>query len=200
MKSKNRKLVKFIRYFIDEYQWRHRNTIFIILSIILSYVLLTSQYIHDLVVGLGSLGYLGSFIVGMFFTYALTTIPATIGLFLLGESLDPLLIALVGAAGAVVSDFLIYRFVKDSFIKGMEDFSPTIKKDIRQMTKNIKKSRILKNFIPIIAGLIIASPLPDELATGLLGMMKFQPKKFLLYAYFFNFLGILAITSAAKIL
>jgi len=189
-------LVKLLRHFLDEYQWRHRNTIFIIVSLFFSYAILTSQYVHNLVLNLGDFGYLGSFIVGMLFTYALTTIPATVGLFLLGENLNPILIALIGAGGAVLSDYIIYRFVKDSFLKEIESFSPRVKNMIRKL----RKSPILKSFIPLIAGFIIASPLPDELAAALFGIMKFQPKRFLAYAYFFNFLGILTIATVAKVL
>ncbi len=189
----------FIRHLIGEYTWTHRNTILFILSILLSYILLTSQYTHDLISSLGNFGYLGSFIVGMFYTYTLTVAPATVSLFVLGETLNPLLLALTGAAGAVLSDYIIYRFVKNTFVKELEEF-PTIKRSMHNTIKAVRKSKVLKYYIPLIAGLIIASPLPDELGAGMLGMIKFRPKKFLMYSYFFNFLGILIITTAAKLL
>lgn len=188
----------FTRHLIGEYAWTHRNTILFILSILLSYILLTSQHTHDLISSLGNFGYLGSFIVGMFYTYTLTVAPATIGLFILGETLNPLLLALTGAAGAVLSDYIIYRFVKDTFVKELEEF-PAIKRSIHNTIKAVRKSKVLKHYIPFIAGLIIASPLPDELGAGMLGMIKFRLKKFLMYSYFFNFLGILIITTAAKL-
>ncbi|MBI4010365.1 MAG: hypothetical protein HY361_04235 [Candidatus Aenigmarchaeota archaeon] len=188
--------IKFIRSFIGEYEWKRRNTILIILSLIISYAILTSQYTHNLILSLGDYGYLGSFIIGLFYTYSLTTIPATAGFFLLGESLSPLLLALFGALGSLLGDYIIYRFVKDNFTKEMEEFSP----GVRKIIKGIKNSRHLRKFMPLIAGFIFASPLPDELGAALLGIMKFQFKKFLLYSYFFNFLGILIIATVAKLL
>ena len=190
--------VKPLRHFVGKYIWQHGNKILIILGIFLSYALLTSQYLHEQIPNLGYFGYLGGFIVGMFYTFYLTAIPATVGLFILGETLNPLSLALLGAAGAVLSDFIIYRFVKDSFMKELEEF-PTIKKDIRTFIGLVRKSKVLKHFIPLIAGLIIASPLPDEVGVVLLGIIRMRSKKFLIYSYFFNFLGILIITTLAKL-
>ena len=199
-KSHKTELAKIIKNLIGKHHWKHRNTIFLIISIYFSYAILTLQAVQNLILNLGNLGYLGSFVVGIFFTYALTTVPATASFFILGKTLNPLLIALAGATGTLISEYIIYRFVKGHVIKEIESFSPGIRKNIHNMVKNLKKSTISKNFIPFIAGLIIASPLPDELAAGLLGMARFKMKRFLLYAYFFNFIGILIIASAAKVL
>jgi hypothetical protein len=65
--------------------------------------------------------------------------------------------------------------------------------------KKISRSRVWKIIIPVIAGLIIASPLPDELAVAIFGAVKYDVKKFLLFSYCFSFLGILAITSLSNI-
>jgi len=61
--------------------------------------------------------------------------------------------------------------------------------------KSVSRSKVWKALIPVIAGLIIASPLPDEIGVALFGASKFEPKKFVFISYFLNFLGILIITS-----
>src|SRR5262249_43219313 len=48
-----------------------------------------------------------------------------------------------------------------------------------------------------VGGLIIASPLPDELGIGLLGVARLRTAWFVLLSYAFNFLGILAIGGLA---
>ena len=190
---------KVAKFIVGDYIWRRRSTAFVILSIIIAYMFLTSSYIHQSIENLGYFGYLGSFIIGIFYTYSLTTVPATVGLFIIAENLNPILIALTGAAGSVLSDFIIYRFVKDSLIKELEEF-PIIKKNIHTVFKSIRYSKFLKHFIPLIAGFIIASPLPDELGASLFGAIKLRTKNFLLYSYLFNFIGILTIATIAKIL
>jgi hypothetical protein len=57
----------------------------------------------------------------------------------------------------------------------------------------------LKKISPLIAGFIIASPLPDELAAVLLGSENYDYKKFLILAFVFNFLGILFIVGLGRI-
>ena len=101
-------LITIIKQFIGEYEWRHRNTILIIVSLIFSYVILTSTELHDLILNLGDIGYLGGFLVGIFYTSGLTTIPATTGLFILGENLNPILLSAIAALGAILSDYIIY--------------------------------------------------------------------------------------------
>jgi len=59
------------------------------------------------------------------------------------------------------------------------------------------RSRIYSFFIKIIAYLIIASPLPDELGVALLGTTKQKTKEFLILSYFMNFLGISGISYLA---
>ncbi len=188
-----------IKNFVGDYQWEHRNAFFIILSIIVAYILLKSQLIHNSIATIGDLGYIGSFVAGLFYAYTLTAIPATASLFLLGGQLNPILIAITGAAGAVLGDYMIFRFVKDSFIQGLEEF-PTLRKIIFKISDNMKKSKISKKLIPLLAGFIIASPLPDELGVSMLGMVRFRSRKFFIYSFSLNFIGILLIAFAGKVL
>lgn len=192
--------IRILKSIIGDYYWKKRRSILFILSIILSYILLATPYLREYVHSLGEFGYVGAFAVGALFTSFMTTLPATAALFVMGEGLNPFLIALIGAMGAVMGDYIIYRFVKDDFLEEVEDFSPTLKRDIELFSQNVRRSKFLKEFVPLLAGLIIASPLPDELAATMLGITKLDPKKFLLYSYFFNFLGILLISSAGKFL
>jgi hypothetical protein len=47
-------------------------------------------------------------------------------------------------------------------------------------------------------GLVIASPLPDELGISLLGLSRVRIRWFVVVSYAFNFLGILLIALAAR--
>jgi hypothetical protein len=196
---------------IKEFHWKHRNLILLMMSIILAYYILKFKPILYILYGLEHLGYLAALIAGMMFTYGLTAVPATAILFNLGKILNPLLIAIIGACGSVMGDYLIFRFVRDRLmdeIKLLTEEIDQLTKPVTSMVftdelriliwKGISRSKIWKTLIPIIAGLIIASPLPDEFGAALFGAVNYEPKKFVVYSYFLNFMGILVLTVLAK--
>jgi hypothetical protein len=148
----------------------------------------------------------------MLFTYAITSVPATAALYNLGGMLNPFLIATIGAFGSVLSDYLIFRFVRDRLMDEIKLLSEEIdkittpvsdiilSKNVRvRIWRKISRSKIWHTLIPIIAGFIIASPLPDEIGAALFGAVKYNPRKFILFSYFLNFIGILTITSLARL-
>jgi len=197
---------------VKEFHWKYRNLFFLSGSIIVACILLQLPYFQSLLSKLEYFGYFGAFISGMFFSYGMTAAPATAVLFTLGKSLNPFLIALVGAGGTVIGDYIIFRFVKNRLIDEIRElsheinnkskpFSDLIVSERRRIMlwRKVSKSKIWRVIIPIIAGFIIASPLPDELGVALFGAVKYDPKKFILYSYLLNFLGILGLSGIARI-
>lgn len=188
---------------IERFQWKHKNVVFLLVSLLFAYVILKSNIIQNFMSTSGDWGHLGSFLLGIFFPYGLTVIPATAGFLILAENLSPVLIALIGATGAVISDYLIFRFIGNRLALGFEemagDVSKKLRGEIEKLRRRVTRSKSLHYIIPIVAGFIIASPLPDELAAVLFGSVKFKLKKFLIYAYIFHFIGILLIATVGKI-
>ncbi len=197
---------------IGKYHWKYKNLIFLVISFIAAYYIISSEQVSSLIQELGNFGYMASFLAGMFFSYGITTAPATVALFNLGQNLNPFLIALIGASGTVISDYIIFRFVRDRLL----DEIKLLSKDVKTLTKPvsalffweelrirlwraISHSKLWNVIIPVIAGFIIASPLPDEIGVALFGAIKFDPKKFIAVAYFLNFAGILVISSLARL-
>jgi uncharacterized membrane protein YdjX (TVP38/TMEM64 family) len=66
--------------------------------------------------------------------------------------------------------------------------------------RRIRKSKIFHHLMPIIAGFIIATPLPDELVGILFGSVKFDMKKFLILSLVLHFITIFVIVSIGNIL
>ncbi len=188
---------------IERFEWRHRNLFFLLISIALAYFILKSSFIQTFVANAGAFDYLGSFIVGLFFSYGLTAIPATATFLILSESLNPFIIALIGAMGATIGNYFLFRFIGDRLASAFEeiadDISHSLKKDIEKIRKKSVKSKAFHRLVPVIAGLIIASPLPDELVAVLFGSVKFEPRKFLIYAFVLHFIGIFIIATIGKI-
>ncbi len=176
---------------IKRYEWRYHNIILLSASVIAAYYIMRNEVAQELISGLGDLGYIGAFFGGLLFSYGLTTAPAFAILFLLGKSLNPIVIALIGAMGSVVSDYIIFKFVRDRLSRDIM----FLLKDLG-IRLHILKVHRWKSLVPILAGFIIASPLPDELALALLGGVHFDTRKFIAYAYAFNAIGIFFIAAA----
>lgn len=139
---------------------------------------------------------LGTFVSGMFFTSMFTTAAAITALGEISLYNSIFVTAFVGAAGALVGDLLIFRFVKD---KVSEHIMLLVKHNhpIKQI-KFLLKSRYIKWITFLAGGLIIASPLPDELGIAMMGLSRTRTNIFVLYSFIFNFIGILIIGIVAN--
>ena len=170
--------------------WNYKNLIVLILSIILAVFILKSDFLRISLLKLGNLEYAGVFIAGLFFSYGFTTVPSISIIYLLSQNLNPFLVALIGMIGAVISDYFIFRFIK----YGLIDEIKRIKIRFR-FNQHFRKSyvKILKNIAPLISGLILASPLPDEVAVSILGSIRYNDIKFIFISCLSKFLSILII-------
>ncbi len=168
----------------------------IILSILASVVLVKTGIITKVLHSTSELKILSSFIAGIFFTSVFTTTPAIVALGEIAHSNSILVTAFFGALGSVVGDLIIFRFVRDElsdhFLELMKHGS------YWKRVKVILKLKYFRWFTFLLGGLIISSPLPDELAMSLFGFTKMKTKQFIPISFLFNFLGIIAIGIVAK--
>lgn len=192
LESKTKRFVeneeKFIRY-----EWRRYNTILFFLILLLTLESILTSSLQRFLQSMGEYGYLGALLAGFFYTYGVTSPFSVATFFILSETLNPWLLAFSGALSSILSEFIIYdftrvetkRLLKNHKLKGLK--LPKI------------SSKLLKKLSPLIAGFIIASPLPDELAAVLLGSENYNIKKFVVLTFIFNFLGILFIVGLGRI-
>ena len=174
-----------------------RDLIFVLASIVLSFILIKTGVLAQLFSLAGNFNLLGSFISGIFFTSTFTIAPASIALAELGTTTSPLLVALFGACGAVVGDLVIFFFLKDSLT---QDLQEVIKASDYKKVLSFFHLGFVRVLSPIIGALIIASPLPDELGLAMMGMSKVKPIYVVPICFIMNFLGILGIISIAQVL
>lgn len=138
---------------------------------------------------------IGSFVGGLFFTSALTTAPATIVLGELARANSLLLTAFFGGLGALIGDYIIFRFIKDDLSK------PIVYLFKKTGLKGLFSAWRIRRFgwlISFIGAIIIASPLPDEIGLAMMGLSKIKTAKFIPLSFSLNFLGILIIGLVAK--
>ncbi|MCE9644091.1 hypothetical protein K8Q93_02545 [Candidatus Parcubacteria bacterium] len=135
-------------------------------------------------------GLIGSFIAGFFFTSVFTVAPAT-AVFAEILHTSPLLpTMLIGALGALLGDFILFRFVRDRLA---EDILALFKHRKPGRAKAFYRSPIFHWVMPALGALIIASPLPDELGLALLGTARVGTLAFIPISYVFNALGIVLV-------
>ncbi len=178
-----------------KYKWKHKNLVFIFISTAAAVYVLTTPQLASIIEQSGSLGYLGALIAGFFFSSLFTTPLAAVSLILLGKTHDPLVVGFIGAFGALAADLIIYRAARKSIDNLSEEIAELKLFVERHNPVHINpQSRILHelriHLAPVIAGLIIASPLPDELAIGILSATHYDKRKMVLLSYIANFTGI----------
>ena len=155
----------------------------------------TSDIFQRLISNIGSVGYLGAFVSGVFFVSIFTVAPASVVLFDLAKSLNPFMVAIFAGAGAGVGDYLIFRFLKN---KVFEELDSLFKNTTGSFIKKLFLSPFFVWLIPIAGAFIIASPLPDEFGISLLGLSKVKNWHFVLITFLLNSIGIFSVILLAR--
>lgn len=165
------------------------------LGIILAIFLSKSELFHSFLLHLGNLGYLGAFIAGILFVTSFTVATGAVILFTLAETLSPIEVALLAGFGAVVSDLVIFRFVKDDLVR---ELTPLYVHFGGNHLHHVLHSKYFHWTLPLIGAIIIASPFPDEIGVSLMGISKMKTYQFLILSFFLNAVGIFLVVSAAQ--
>jgi membrane protein YqaA with SNARE-associated domain len=176
--------------------WPYKNTALVILSVSALYYLADTPAVQIVINGIGSLGYIGAFITGIFFVSTFTVAPAAVVLFDLAHSHNPWEVALLAGAGAMIGDLIIFRFFRDHVF---EELKVLYDKIAGPHFTDLFRTPYFAWIIPIIGAIIVASPFPDEIGIGLLGISKLKTWQFLIITFILNALGILLVIGLAKV-
>ena len=164
----------------------------------LAFYLFKNEVFHSYLLHLGSLGYLGAFIGGILFVSTFTVATATLILLVLAEGLHPIEIGIIAGAGAVIGDLLIFRFIKDSLSREVESLYNNV--DSNHHLGKVLHSKYFSWTLPVIGGLLIASPLPDEIGISLMGISRMKTFQFILLSFILNSIGIFLVIAASTII
>ena len=175
--------------------WKYKNTFFLIVSLVVLFYITGTTFGQQTMHSISKLGYIGSFVAGIFFVSTFTVTPASVVLFSLGQSYNPFVIALTAGFGAVIGDYVIFRFLKDSIF---EEIKPIFMKLGGSEISRLMSTPFFAWLAPVVGALIIASPFPDEIGIGLMGISKLKNWQFLAISFVLNSLGILVIITIAK--
>lgn len=178
-------------------RWKYKNLFIVCVGILGAVCLSRIDAFREILLHLGSWGYVGAFFGGILFVSTFTVATGGIILFSLAQYLHPVEIALVAGLGAVVGDLLIFRLIKN-------DLQTELRTIYNSRLNGRHISRLLhtKYFswsLPVIGAIIIASPLPDEIGISLMGLSKIKTFKFVFVSFLLNTIGIFLAVSASLV-
>ena len=192
-------MFEIIEYYRFRRKWRHwklHNTFMLVVSMLVFFSLLKTPFVDGIIRSVGSLGYAGAFFTGMLFVSTFTVAPAMVVLYHLAGILHPAEVAVLAGLGAMVGDYIIFRYVKDRVFKELKWL-------FRKMrTKRVRllfRSPYFAWMLPVAGAAIIASPFPDEVGVGMLGMSKIKRWQFYVLSFTLNATGIFLIVSASRL-
>ncbi len=166
----------------------------LLLTFVFAYFIFRGEELYFLQELIHKSGLFGVFIAGMGVAYGFTSAPATVALLVIAKSNNVLITGFLAGLGALVSDMLIFKFLRFSFSDEIKKLSR--EKILRKLGSYIPLKVYL---LPVLAGFIIASPLPDELGVYMLAASrKVSFKVFTILSYIFNTFGIFVILLIGK--
>lgn len=148
-------------------------------------------------------GYISIFLAGLFFSFSFTTAFATALFIDMAPEVHPLIAAPIGGIGALIADLTIFSLVRFSFDDELHHlFSRPFAQRIWMLFHHQNLTERMKAYLLwSIAGLIIASPLPDELGVFLLGHAATVERRwFAPFCFLVNTAGILVILWGARVI
>jgi len=171
-----------------------KDFVFVLLGAVIA-ITLSRLGVVDYIVNIIGNEIVVSFLAGIFFTSVFTIAPSAIALVSI-SGVSNFTIALWGALGALCGDLILFYFIRDRFV---DDLVASIKPSVMKKIMHSFHLGFMKWVSPLLGALIIASPLPDELALTLLGLSKTRVAVLIPISFIMNFLGILALLVFAEV-
>lgn len=182
---------------VSQYRsWPYKNTSFLLLSLLVFWFVAGSPWVDRLIGRVGELGYLGAAISGMLFVSVFTVAPAAAFLAQLADSLHPVEVALFAGLGAVLGDYLIFRFLRDQVF---DEIKPLMLKFGGSYVTTLFRTPYFAWLMPVVGAIIVASPFPDEVGLGLMSASRLKNWQFLVVTFVLNAAGILVVVSLARV-
>lgn len=190
-KSSRNKLLKGIRKPHILFNFKYPKFFLLALTFVLAYILFMERNVPFIEDSILNIGYIGTFLAGILFTYGFTSAPAAALFLILAKSQNILVASLIGGFGALCGDLIIFHFIRTSFKDEINKFGK--ERFVKWMNHKFPE-KIKHYLLVILAGAIIASPLPDEIGVTMLSIYnKISIKWFMLLSYVLNTIGIFII-------
>lgn len=172
--------------------------IFVTAIVVVAYWLSKSGILTEWVARSEGTEFIAVFLAGIFFT-SFSTFPLTLALLnALAQTQVPTpAIALLAGLGAMIGDAGLLSTLRVSFLDDASAYLVKLTHGAFEVAVGQKAVKILAF---LLGGIVIASPLPDELGLSLMGIAHIPTRYILLVSYIFNVLGVAGIVLAARAL
>lgn len=181
---------------------KYPKMLLLLICIVISYALFQAHFFKELIFSLNHHGYVAAFLGGLLFAFGFTA-PLAVGLFIeLSSVINPFWGALIAGFGSLISDFAIFKFIKISFRDEFEllKLHWFIQK-VKFHFENKFSEKVREYLLWTFAGILIASPLPDEFGVTVLGgMTNINQRTFAVISFSLNTVGVFVILGISKIL
>jgi len=160
------------------FSFKYPKLFILIIIILLAYYLFSQPFIPDWMEIFNKLGNFGVLVSGVLTAFGFTA-PFGIGLLINLNPSSILFASLLAGLGATIVDLLIFKTIKFSFTDEFKKLEKTkLIKEIEHIVRKNKSVLIRHYLLYIFAGIILATPLPDELGVSMLaGLTTIKPMK-----------------------
>lgn len=161
------------------------------LAVLLFLSFLGPEFFESLILPFGALGIL---VAGMLYTYSFTASIGALMFLAIAHDYSPGVIAVVGGIGSLISDLIIFRFIKNDLKKEVNRIGRF------RIVKALGAAPVFKEkwFRDVIGAVVIASPLPDELGVAIMASTKIKEDAFVYLALIADMVGIYLLVGAGR--
>lgn len=174
-----------------------KNTLYLLIGILAAFILANIELFDIFLNHVRQVTYFDAFIGGVLFAFTFTFAVGGLITVSAAENMHPLLVAVIGGFGCMLSDLLIFRFVRSNikinaaYVCGGPN---------KGYLSRLYCHRYFQWTLPVLGAIIIASPLPDEVGVTLMGIAEMSTKKFVLLAFLIDTIGIFIFIMAARLI
>lgn len=164
--------------------------------IIFTHLISKYGYLHGVINFIQPAILLPEFLAGLLYTSFFTAPISVAAFFVISKYGDPLVIALVGGLGAMISDLLILKFMRFLFLGRTSPLYHNLL--LHTFVLKLRASSTFKYYGWVLGVVIIAAPLPDEIGLAALGLSNLKYRELAIITFLCNALGILLIVLSAR--
>jgi hypothetical protein len=122
---------------------------------------------------LDKLGYFGTFIAGAFFSHGFTLGPAVSALFIASKTQNILFAGIIATFGAFVGNYIVFNSIRISYDEEVRSLSEyRLYQWVIGKLDRYTPLFVRRYILPMFAGVISATPLPDEFTAALVHASK----------------------------
>lgn len=165
---------------------------------ILAFVLIKANQFTNLTGIVNSYPVFFAYFGGMLFASTFTVSTGAIILVSLSQSNPFAIVSVLATLGAITCDSFIFLAIKDNVSHHISETYSYFSK--HNHLHKILHTRYFAWTLPVIGAVLMATPLPDELAVSLLGLSKLSYSKFVTIALISHFIGISLILTSFKVI